>query len=417
MEIPWYSVFVYGRVRFFVDSLDYLQEKLIHLQEKYSHRPRYCAWRMAFISLRALTKRFDGKVDSLSRCWGKQRDYPAIVFSVKGGMGDLLLANNYIYCVRKYLNDANFNFKICYHALPLLQAFCFPDVETGTKLDKMSGVLKVELNRFPRVLAGDRKKLSQYSPRLGHLLVTWDNFFKHNRKFFDFMPQTDGLGNHYTQLLGAKRISQADIGGVLNMDEEYKAPIPMPSSGKERDILTKFGLNGDPFVTVQRGQGLVTNTSTNNKLWPVEYYNTLVGLIKHQGPRYKIVQLGTSREGFNEDFEGADTNLRGKTNLEEIKVILKHSKLHIDCEGGLVHLRHALHAGPSVVLFGPTSPEVYGYKENLNLHSSACKYPCEWVTNDWLSRCARRKDKNCCMKKLEPQFVFEQINKRFALKK
>lgn len=41
---------------------------------------------------------------------------------------------------------------------------------------------------------------------------------------------------------------------------------------------------------------------------------------------------------------------------EKLKVILKHAKLHIDSEGGLVHLRHAIKGGPSVVLFGPTSP-------------------------------------------------------------
>lgn len=412
MEISRYGVFVYGLVRLAVDSLDYLQEKLIHFQEKYPHYPRYCALRMVFVSLQALGMRFNRNIRPLPHRANSRADYPAVVFSVKGGLGDLLLAINYVHCVRSYLNDADFNFKICYHSLPLLQAFCPPGIETGTKLDKMSGVLKVELNRFPRVLAGDRQKLGRYSPRLGDLLTAWDNFLKHNRKFFDFMPQIDGLGNRYTQILGAKRISQADIGGVLNIGEAYKAPIRMPTQTEEKAILSKFGLNGDPFITIQRGQGLVIKTATNNKLWPVEYYNALIRLIKKHWPQYKVVQLGTSREGFNEDFAGVDINLRGQTNLEEIKVLLKRSRLHIDCEGGLVHLRHALAGGPSVVLFGPTSPEVYGYTENLNLRSLACKYPCEWVTNDWVSRCPRREDKNCCMTQLQPEWVFEKMQQR-----
>ncbi len=340
---------------------------------------------------------------------------PAIVFSVKGGLGDLLLATNYIHRVRQYLCDADFDYKICYHSQPLLRAFCtsLPGVvEAGTKLDKMSGALKVELNRFPRTIAGDKETLSRYSPRLGRLLRAWDNFRTHNRKFFDFMPQMDGLGNKYTQILGAKRISQADIGGVLGMDETYLAPISYPAPESEKKILDKLGLSATaPFITLQRGQGLVIKTATNNKLWPVDYYNDLIRLIRHQWPQYTLVQLGTNREGFNEDFAGVDVNLRGKTSLEEIKVVLRYAALHIDCEGGLVHLRHALHAGPSVVLFGPTSPEVYGYKENLNLRSTACKYPCEWVTNDWVSRCARRGNKNCCMKELMPQFVFAQMQK------
>lgn len=400
-----------------MDSLDYLQEKLIHLQEKYPHRPRYCALRMVLSSLAALGKRFNGNMQPgvLRRAVSGRAllHKPALVFSVKGGLGDLLLANNYIYCVRQYLCDADFDYKICYHSLPLLRAFCkdLPGVvQTDTELKKMSGVLKVELNRFPRVIAGDREQLAQYSPRLGKLLRAWENFFTHNRKFFDFMPQIDGLGNKYTQILGAKRISQADVGGVLGMSEVYQAPVRMPGAAQAEKILAKFGLSGGtPFITIQRGQGLVLKTSSNNKLWPVAYYNELISLIRRQWPRYKIVQLGTNCEGFNEDFPGVDINLRGKTDLEEIKVLLKYAALHIDCEGGLVHLRHALHAGPSVVLFGPTSPDVYGYAENLNLRSGVCKYPCEWVTNDWVSRCARRKNKNGCMKELTPQFVFEQM--------
>lgn len=400
-----------------MDSLDYLQEKLIHLQEKYSHRPRYCALRMALSSLTALSKRFDRNIQKVipKSPRGPAGPKPAIVFSVKGGLGDLLLANNYIYHVRQYLCDAEFDYKICYHSSSLMRAFStsLPGVvETGTKLDSMSGVLKVELNRFPRVLSGQRKMLKEYSPRLGKLLDTWDNFFTHNRKFFDFMPQLDGLSNKYAQILGVKRISQADIGGVLDMGETYQAPVGFPGPSDEKKILKKLGLSREtPFITLQRGQGLVINTITNNKLWPVPYYNELIRLIRCQWPQYKLVQLGTSREGFNEDFSGTDINLRGKTNLEEIKVLLRRALLHIDCEGGLVHLRHALHAGPSVVLFGPTSPDVYGYKENLNLRREVCKHPCEWVTNDWLSRCARRDDKQCCMKKLLPQFVFEQMQK------
>lgn len=84
--------------------------------------------------------------------------------------------------------------------------------------------------------------------------------------------------------------------------------------------------------------------------------------------------------------------------------------MHIDTEGGLVHLRHALGGGPSVVLFGPTSPQVYGYKENLNLRSDKCSVPCEWVVDDWLTRCPRRTDKHLCMCSLSPEYVAEQIN-------
>ena len=324
----------------------------------------------------------------------------------------MLIASNYIFSFYKYVSaEKPIKIKIQNPSMPLLQAFCknLPGVvEIGTQLNSLKGNLQVELMRFPRILEGDRNALAKYSPRLKKLLEAWNNFYIHNRKFFDFMPQIDGLSNDYSAILGNKRINQADIGGLLNMPFEYQAILP--TTQNFTSVLQKFQLHS-PFITIQRGQGMCDTKSTNNKLWPVTYYNQLIGLLRRQYPQCQFIQLGTNREGYNEDFADIDVNLRGKTNLEELKVILKHAALHIDCEGGLVHLRHALKGGPSVVLFGPTSPDVYGYKENLNLRSTACPHPCEWITNDWLSRCARRTNKHICMESLTPQFVFEEIKK------
>ena len=400
-----------------MDSLSYLQEKLSHLQQKYPHRSRYCALRMVITSIHALFKCYRTQIKAYQSSKNPSNDQvPCIIFVIKGGLGDMLIASNYIFSFYKYVSaEKPIKIKIQNPSMPLLQAFCknLPGVvEIGTQLNSLKGNLQVELMRFPRILEGDRNALAKYSPRLKKLLEAWNNFYIHNRKFFDFMPQIDGLSNDYSAILGNKRINQADIGGLLNMPFEYQAILP--TTQNFTSVLQKFQLHS-PFITIQRGQGIWNTKSTNNKLWPVTYYSQLIGLLRRQYPQYQFVQLGTNREGYNEDFDDIDVNLRGKTNLEELKVILKHAALHIDCEGGLVHLRHALKGGPSVVLFGPTSPDVYGYKENLNLRSTACSHPCEWVTDDWLSRCARRTNKHICMESLTPQFVFEEIKKGVAL--
>ena len=396
-----------------MDSLSYLQEKLSHLQQKYPHRSRYCALRMVITSIHALFKCYRTQIKAYQSSKNPSNDQvPCIIFVIKGGLGDMLIASNYIFSFYKYVSaEKPIKIKIQNPSMPLLQAFCknLPGVvEIGTQLNSLKGNLQVELMRFPRILEGDRNALAKYSPRLKKLLEAWNNFYIHNRKFFDFMPQIDGLSNDYSAILGNKRINQADIGGLLNMPFEYQAILP--TTQNFTSVLQKFQLHS-PFITIQRGQGMCDTKSTNNKLWPVTYYNQLIGLLRRQYPQCQFIQLGTNREGYNEDFADIDVNLRGKTNLEELKVILKHAALHIDCEGGLVHLRHALKGGPSVVLFGPTSPDVYGYKENLNLRSTACPHPCEWITNDWLSRCARRTNKHICMESLTPQFVFEEIKK------
>ena len=82
--------------------------------------------------------------------------------------------------------------------------------------------------------------------------------------------------------------------------------------------------------------------------------------------------------------------------------ILRQSVLHIDIDGGLVHL--ATHMGTKcIVLFGPTPVSYYGYEENINLkagncHECYCLYP---ETN----RCARDMEQPECMYSITPEAV------------
>ncbi|MDR0485594.1 MAG: hypothetical protein LBH29_02575 [Elusimicrobiota bacterium] len=68
-----------------------------------------------------------------------------------------------------------------------------------------------------------------------------------------------------------------------------------------------------------------------------------------------------------------------KTSLNELYCILKRSLLHIDIEGGCVHIAKSL-GTKSLVLFGITAPELVGYEENINIMSSLCngcvRYEC-----------------------------------------
>ena len=88
-------------------------------------------------------------------------------------------------------------------------------------------------------------------------------------------------------------------------------------------------------------------------------------------------------------------------------------QVNIDNEGGNVHLRHALNGGISAVIYGPTAPEFYGYSENINLRGNGCKYPCEWVINNWQANCARgfESENLPCMNSLTPEIVFNNIKK------
>ncbi|WAW00359.1 hypothetical protein NB636_02695 [Oxalobacter aliiformigenes] len=130
--------------------------------------------------------------------------------------------------------------------------------------------------------------------------------------------------------------------------------------------------------------------------------------LKLSFPDIKIVQLGVSHERC-ESMQNIDINLIEKTTLPDIAALLKNAWLHIDCEGGLVHLRHALKGGKSVVIFGPTSPSFFGYSENINIRSDLCKYPCEWLTENWQKKCIRKSNKHICMKSINADIVMNKI--------
>lgn len=382
-----------------MNRLNYLQKQLNHFEKKYPNKSLYCVLRMIMSSFYSLFIRESKKI--------KRRNY-TILFDIKGGLGDAIIASNFINCFYHYIKDPNIKIKIVYPSKEILNNIFtgLPNNITLTTNIKETADLKIELNRFPKVPL----QIEHKNPRLEKLLNCWHTFFNYNKKFFSLLPQIDGLANDYAEILGSKRINQADIGGILNLKEEFIYKIPVK---KETPILKKFNLLNRAYITLHLGIPLEKNALTNNKLWPEQYWQILIKKLKAEYPNYIIVLLGINKERNSHIFEGVDIDLRSKTSLEDIKVILKNSLLHIDTEGGFVHLRHALKGGPSVVLFGPTSPNVYGYTENLNLRSKACLKSCEWITNDWLTRCPRRTNKNICMSTLTPDFVFNEIKIKF----
>ena len=138
------------------------------------------------------------------------------------------------------------------------------------------------------------------------------------------------------------------------------------------------------------------------KAWPLEYFSELAGMIKAKYPYVSVIQIGM--EG-SEKIENCDHYILGK-NLELIKFVLRDSMMHIDCEGGMVHLASQL-GTKCAVMFGPTPVKYYGYATNLNIISSTCQN-CYWLMPDCIS-CYRGMEKPECMYSILPRTVLESI--------
>jgi ADP-heptose:LPS heptosyltransferase len=111
----------------------------------------------------------------------------------------------------------------------------------------------------------------------------------------------------------------------------------------------------------------VTPKSSSNKRWTTENWERLV----LNNPQYTFLQLGSSNDEF---IQGA-IDMRGKTSLRQAFGIVKESKAFVGVESVLGHAAAAFQT-PAVVLFGPTTPTVWGYSTSKNLYSPPSCSPC-----------------------------------------
>lgn len=331
-----------------------------------------------------------------------------IAIQLKGAIGDQLIGCNYIKALYDKISDKNVSIDI--FCRPFISDLflnnvdfinsVFPEPSFNEKDENYD--LYVRLDRFPNVLKYNEHKI-QKSPLLYKYVLLCQNFKQQNKMYYTGRSEYDSILNIYTLIKGQKRINQMDINSFLNMDEQFKYNIHLPES----TIISDYNLQNKKIITIHRGFDANRN-SNSNKLWPQEYYNLLISLIKEHFSDYTLVQLGINEQRCPA-MKNIDLNLVGKTSLADVTNILKHSVLHIDGEGGMVHIRHAILGGVSVVIFGPTSKDFYGYSENINISSNACPHWCEHIKEKWDEGCLITNGEPLCMRSIYPKEVFNKI--------
>lgn len=332
-----------------------------------------------------------------------------IAITLYGGLGDMLINANFIYLLRQKIGYVGIRIDVyepgnLSHALFKEHKFV-DNIYPQTNVEHNRYDLSIDLSRFPILRNVNRRRILFLQPMLFDFVLMWikDNTEKY--RFIDDNPKMDGMLNKYLLSRGYKRWNQFDIDHALGMTEKF--PVTLFIDEPEQKYLKSLKLPKQ-FITIHRGVDVKQDVESI-KQWPVTYYNKLIQLIRSKYPNVFIVQLGDSKDRCPE-FDGVNLNLCGETSLEQLKVLLKHAALHIDGEGGMVHVRHALHGGQSVVLFGPTDPNVYGYSENVNLVGNGCIGGCEWCNENWQSCCAMGTPHAFCQYSLMPDTVWKSVS-------
>jgi len=325
-----------------------------------------------------------------------------IAFVLCGALGDDIIASLLIKEIRKLIPDALVD---CYSSQQVL-FLKMPFINVVYPLSKYKDENNYDaifnVRRFVSFEKINLEKIKIHSEKLYEFCIDCINICdKISGWIFN-----DRCYSDYCLLLGKNRLEQSNPHGILPYNRYSSTYMEWNEDAFKK--LTDFNLQNKIYITICNNVNETGIFAT--KTWEVEKFNNLINLIKEKYPDLTIVWLGTSYK-FGK-LENIDVDLIGKTNFEELCVLLKYSLLNISVEGGLVHLKHFLN-GKSVCLFGPTNIKFLGYEENINIksnYSEKCSNGCEWITaNNNEGNCLLA-EKPICMQKLEPKVVYEKIS-------
>lgn len=336
----------------------------------------------------------------------EQRDRYAIAIKLGGGIGDFIVRKNSVMKLA------------CWHADLSLDIF----VEPG----------KFE---FTKTLFSDISCVNQIVPSMQEYSVQVKNYLA----AFDFglMLNVDFISDEKVERLPLelkhKIIIAYEASKTYNLSGDWKA-CAIHYARCEKDGLNcytsykRYGLynenailntvpmleqyrksfeelNLHNYITLNYGwDNRLGSMRPSAKVWPLEYYSMLATMIKRQYPNLQIVQIGMTDSSR---IDNCDRYVFGES-LEEVKYVLQGAMLHIDCEGGMVHLATQL-GTKCIVIFGPTPVFYYGYKDNINIVSAMCKN-CYWLVPDYIS-CYRKLEKPECMYSILPERVAGEVVK------
>lgn len=199
--------------------------------------------------------------------------------------------------------------------------------------------------------------------------------------------------------LGRNCYSFYDYTSVFNIQDQ-KVNIPIREEYKSEYEALNLG----NYITFNYGNGVTgkNNKDSISKQWPKEYFERFVKIFKEKYPDIEVVQLG---DNHTEPISNVDKTLFGK-NLELVKFILKGALLHLDIEGGLMHLATQL-GTKCAVIYGPTPIELFSYPHNINIVSGKCKN-CYLLYPEYY-KCAKGMEKPECMWSILPERVLSEI--------
>ena len=148
------------------------------------------------------------------------------------------------------------------------------------------------------------------------------------------------------------------------------------------DFAARRGLPQRYVVVCNSAEALAVTQGPWTKVLPRDKIARIVRGLKELA--LPVVALGARDDAR---IDGADLDLRGCTSLREAAAVLRDAAAYVGPEGGLANLARAV-GTRSVIFFGSTPPEFFGFRANVNVLPQRCG-GCWWTTPSYLHQCPR----------------------------
>jgi len=355
-------------------------------------------------------ERLPEKIKSLSsrlRSLIDRSNASKIAIEVTGGMGDHILAARFIRDLMQELPDIRFDI---YCVRPGLGRWIFESLrQCDNILDRKADIsvlrhqymCTVRVATFVEVSRVKLKPRSPVPPVLQGIIDRVTAACSKIEPIVSSYPALDGYLGHYAVMKGARRHNLLhQMAGIRYGGDA----LPLT---RDAGALNKHGLVKGQYITISNGYDEDAQRPGNaliTKVYP--HFGDVAHLLKISRPDLKIVQIGSSTSTL---IQGADLNLINKTTLQEAATLIEHAALHVDNEGGLVHLASAL-GTRSCVVFGPTLADYFGYEGNINVAPRTCG-GCWWMEPTWMTNCVKGHAHPPCMYTQQASDVAAQIER------
>jgi len=156
----------------------------------------------------------------------------------------------------------------------------------------------------------------------------------------------------------------------------------------------------DSWVTLNIGAAGYDKGRHQTKLWDIKKWQAVVDRLENLG-------IGVLQTGVSWEPKLKRCDYFWDMTILEMLALMKESPLHLSAENGSARLRRLVTEKPSVVLFGPTDPVLFGLPGNIAISSETCR-PCFWLTEDWHTDCIR--GDRVCMESIEVADVVSAVS-------